>query len=111
MMDSTLDIHKESSSGHLHRDLGPQILEAVRRAQEYDLEELLHAFPRYNWNQIFLEVDRLSRTGELRLLSRGSGLYTVRPPVHRAQQKPREQSLVNVQGDAYCSGLNPASPV
>jgi hypothetical protein len=95
MIDSTLDIHKESSSGRLHRDLGRQILEAVS-AQEYDLEELLHAFPQYSWNQIFLEVDRLSRTGELRLLSRGSGLYTVRLPVHRAQQNPREQSLVSV---------------
>ena len=64
---------------------------------EYDLEELLNDFfPSYTWNQVFLEVDRMSRTGELRLLFRGPGLYAVSLPLQMAQQHSEERLLVNV---------------
>ncbi len=60
-----------------HTDVGYHILEAVRRTSECDLEELVRVCPSYTWNQVFWEVDRLSRTGELRLLRKGNGLYAV----------------------------------
>ena len=45
--------------------------------EAYDLQELVRACSLYTWNQVFLEVERLSRNGELRLVSRRHGLYTV----------------------------------
>lgn len=63
-----------------HTDVRCHILEAVRRTHECDMEELVRVSPSYTWNQVFLEVDRLSRTGELRLISKGKGMYAVRLP-------------------------------
>lgn len=79
-------------------DLGYQILEAVEREGDYDLEELLRAFAGYTWNQVFLEVDRMSRTGELRLFCRGPGLYTVCLPLTAPQDMVmvKERSMVSV---------------
>ena len=44
------------------------------------MEELLQACDSYTWNQVFLEVDRLSRSGELCLLYKKDGDYAVRLP-------------------------------
>ena len=41
------------------------------------MEDLLQSCNAYTWNQVFLEVDRLSRTGELRLLYKRDGDYAV----------------------------------
>jgi hypothetical protein len=65
-------------------DVRGHILEAVRHRSECDLEDLVRASPSYTWNQVFMEVDRLSRTGELRLFPKGRGRYTVRLPLHVA---------------------------
>ncbi|MDN5940958.1 MAG: hypothetical protein L0H94_03655 [Nitrospira sp.] len=61
-------------------DIRHQILDAVGRKYECDLDELVQVCPRFTWNQLFLEVDRLSRTGELRLFLNASGVYRVRLP-------------------------------
>lgn len=61
-------------------DIRSQLLEAVERKNECDLEELMQFCPWFTWNQVFLEVDRLSRTGELRPLLKKSGVYKVRLP-------------------------------
>ena len=61
-------------------DLRTHILDAIRRRYECDLEELVHVCASYTWNQVFLEVDRLSRTGELRLTPRQAGGYSVKLP-------------------------------
>jgi hypothetical protein len=95
-MNSNLDFLKKSSSYHdSHSDLAGQILDAVRRVPEYDMEQLLHAFPDYTWNQVFLEVDRLSRTGEIQLLLKGTGLYSIRLPLLTVQQDSSDRLLVN----------------
>jgi hypothetical protein len=65
-------------------DVRCHILEAVMQTNECDLEELVRASPSFTWNQVFLEVDRLSRTGELRLLPKGKGQYSVRLPLETA---------------------------
>jgi hypothetical protein len=41
------------------------------------LEELIFACPQATWNQVFLEIDHLSRTGQVRLSLEGPGLYRV----------------------------------
>ncbi len=57
-----------------------QILEVVRRAPGCQLDELERSLPGLTWNQVFLEVDRMSRTGRVRMMSMGDGIYTVSLP-------------------------------
>lgn len=82
MMNRTQDMLRESSQIHHdpRADVRDHILEAVRRENEYDLEELVRVCPSFTWNQVFLEVDHLSRTGTLRLVRKSNGLYAVRLP-------------------------------
>ena len=61
-------------------NLRVQILDALQRRPAYEMEELAALCHSFTWNQIFLEVDRLSRTGEVRLLPRGGGVYAVTLP-------------------------------
>lgn len=61
-------------------DISGKIVQMVKRRQACDMEDLLEACSSYTWNQVFLEVDRLSRTGELRLFSKRAGVYTVTLP-------------------------------
>ena len=61
-------------------DITGQIVQMVKHRQACDMEDLVDACPSYTWNQVFLEVDRLSRTGELRLFSKRAGKYTVTLP-------------------------------
>jgi hypothetical protein len=61
-------------------DIAGKIVQMVKHRQACDMEDLLEACPAYTWNQVFLEVDRLSRTGELRLFSKRAGKYTVTLP-------------------------------
>lgn len=60
-----------------HRTVEEQVIDFLQRAQACDLEALTRDCPDLTWNQVFLAVDGLSRRGELRLVSRGRGLYTV----------------------------------
>ena len=70
------------TSQHLSRpsDITGKIVQMVKHRQACDMEDLLQACSSYTWNQVFLEVDRLSRTGELRLFSKRAGEYTVTLP-------------------------------
>jgi hypothetical protein len=61
-------------------DITGKIVQMVKHRQACDMEDLLEACSSYTWNQVFLEVDRLSRTGELRLFSKRAGVYTVTLP-------------------------------
>ena len=56
--------------------LGDQILEAVRAKPDCTLDELIVRMSGASWSEIFLEVDRLSRSGQLRLTKSRSGLTT-----------------------------------
>jgi hypothetical protein len=53
-----------------------QILEVVRTHPGCGLDELTQHLPQMNWSQVFIEVDRLSRSGLLRLTKSGSGFLT-----------------------------------
>ena len=61
-------------------DIAGRIVQMVKHRQACDMEDLLEECSAYTWNQVFLEVDRLSRTGELRLFSKRAGKYTVTLP-------------------------------
>ena len=64
----------------LSDDIAGKIVQMVKHRQACDMEDILEACSSYTWNQVFLEVDRLSRTGELRLFSKRAGVYTVTLP-------------------------------
>lgn len=53
-----------------------QILEVVRAHPDCTLDELTQRLQELTWSDIFLEVDRLSRTGELLLTHSGIGFIT-----------------------------------
>jgi hypothetical protein len=59
------------------------ILQTIHRSPNCNLDALVRACPQYTWNQVFLEVDRLSRTGEIELASAGPGQYTMSMPEKR----------------------------
>ena len=42
-----------------------RILHTVRGIPDCTLEELTHRLPDLSWSEVFLEVDRLSRSGQL----------------------------------------------
>ena len=56
------------------------ILDVFSSVQKCDLDMLVRACPTLTWNQVFSEVDRLSRIGKLRLNYLGRGRYTIELP-------------------------------
>lgn len=46
------------------------------------LEDMVRGCPDLSWNQVFLEVDRLSRIGQVRLNRKVTGGYTLSVPRH-----------------------------
>lgn len=60
--------------------LTERILDAVQHAPDCPLDALVEQCPGFTWNQIYLEVDRMSRAGQLQLMHKGFGIYVVVPP-------------------------------
>jgi hypothetical protein len=61
-------------------DLRKRVLAIVRKQKMCDLDELILECTSYSWTDVFLQVDQLSRSGELRLLPKRTGEYTVTLP-------------------------------
>jgi hypothetical protein len=61
-----------------HTELSDKVLSIIGRRVECDIEELFSACSRYTWSQVFAEVDRLSRSGELSFIYKNGGDYAVR---------------------------------
>jgi hypothetical protein len=76
----------------LHTTVEDQVIDMLHRAHACDLEEVTCQCTNLTWNQVFLAVDRLSRTGELMLVPRGRGTYTVTFP-HRQEGRPDRRSF------------------
>jgi hypothetical protein len=65
-----------------------RILDAVHRAPGCQLDELMLSVSELTWNQVFLEVDRLSRTGQVRMTAMGKGTYTIWLPNKEKRTRP-----------------------
>jgi hypothetical protein len=63
-----------------------QIIQVVSDSPGCLLEELVSARPALTWNQIFFEVDRLSRIGQVQLTRCGAGKYFLRLPCQTPRQ-------------------------
>jgi hypothetical protein len=57
-----------------------QIMEVIIRSPGCSLEEVVLECPDLTWNQVFCEIDRMSRTGQVRLTAKGPGRYGVSRP-------------------------------
>jgi hypothetical protein len=69
-----------------------QVIDVMRHTLTCDLEEVTHRCPNLTWNQVFLAVDHLSRSGKIVLVPRGRGLFTVIFP-HKQEGRPDQRSL------------------
>lgn len=56
---------------------GNRVLEEVVKTPGCLLEDVIRACPDLSWNQVLLEVDRLSRTGRIALKLEGAGCYRI----------------------------------
>ncbi len=54
-----------------------QIMQAIIRSPGSSLEEVVLECPGLTWNQVFTELDRMSRAGQVRLTPKGPGLYAI----------------------------------
>jgi hypothetical protein len=54
-----------------------KIMQVVSRSPGCLLEEVVLECPDLTWNQVFCELDRMSRRGQVRLTAKGPGLYAV----------------------------------
>jgi len=55
-------------------------MEVIIRSPGCLLEEVALECPDLTWNQVFSEVDHLSRNGQVRLMQQGMGVYTLSVP-------------------------------
>ncbi|MDZ4855849.1 MAG: hypothetical protein SGJ26_13470 [Nitrospirota bacterium] len=54
-----------------------KIMQVVSRSPGCLLEEVMLECPGLTWNQVFCEIDRMSRSGQVRLTAKGPWLYAV----------------------------------
>lgn len=74
------------------------VIDIIRFAPMCDLDEVMRRCPTLTWNQVFLAVDHLSRTDQIRLMRAKGGSYTVTglcPQGSRAngEEYPRDASI------------------
>lgn len=69
-----------------------QVIDILHRAPACDLEEITRRCPNLTWNQVFLVVDHLSRTGQVRLMPAKGGNYTL-TLLHQQGSRPGQYSL------------------
>jgi hypothetical protein len=70
----------EAATRVVHTELTVRVLRIVHRKKQCDIDDLLKGCASYSWDQVFLEIDRLNRAGELCLLYKQDGNYAVRLP-------------------------------
>lgn len=76
----------------LHTTVEDQVIDVLQRTETCDLEEVTRQCTNLTWNQVFLAVDRLSRSGEIMLVPMGRGMYALTFP-HRKDGRPNRRSL------------------
>jgi hypothetical protein len=68
-----------------HRPVTDRILGAVQRTHGCDLDTLTNCLSDLSWSQVFLEVDRLSRQGQVLVTFNSGGRYMIRLPDHNKE--------------------------
>ncbi|MGH7180559.1 MAG: hypothetical protein ACREJN_01130 [Nitrospiraceae bacterium] len=65
-----------------HTPVTDRILDQVQRTHGCDLDTLAKRLSDLSWSQVFLEVDRLSREGQVQVSLDTGGRYMIRLPDH-----------------------------
>ena len=65
--------------------LARRVLGEVKRLQSCDLDTLRQNLSDFSWSQVFMEIDRLSRSGQVLVTFGTGGNYTVRVPEKKAR--------------------------
>jgi predicted nucleic acid-binding Zn-ribbon protein len=65
-----------------HTPVTDRILGTVQRMHGCDLDTLTNSLTDLSWGQVFLEVDRLSREGQVLVTLGAGGRYMIRLPDH-----------------------------
>ena len=73
---------------HALNDSEHRIMEVILRSAGCELEELVLKCEGLTWNQVFLAIDRLSRSGDIQLTLQRPGVYAVR----EARQSTRKET-------------------
>ena len=68
-----------------------KIMGVLRRLGHCELDTLCAECADLTWNQVFMEIDRMSRTGEVLLRGSGHGTYVVSLPVYTLRGNPYER--------------------
>ena len=63
-----------------HSAVTNRILGEVKRTHGCDLDTLAKSLPELSWNQVFLEIDRQSRQGQVLVTFGTGGRYMIRLP-------------------------------
>ncbi|RPH76077.1 MAG: hypothetical protein EHM80_15385 [Nitrospiraceae bacterium] len=74
-----------------HTPVTDRILGTVQRTQGCDLDTLTNSLSDLSWGQVFLEIDRLSRQGQVLVTRETGGRYMIRLPEH--QKEPAAHDL------------------
>jgi hypothetical protein len=71
-----------------HIPVTDRILSQVQRMHECDLDMLTKSLSDLSWGQVFLEVDRLCRNGEVLVTRVSAGRYLIQLPDHNRDPRP-----------------------
>ena len=86
-----------------HTLVTDRILGQVQRTHGCDLDMLTKSLSDLSWSQVFLEIDRLSRDGQVLVTRDTGGRYMIRLPDHnrgseRGPEIPCVRSWINEGG-------------
>ena len=61
----------------LQKPITDRILEMLQGPMECEFEALVARYPEFTWNELFQEVARLNRAGQV-IITRNVGVFTIR---------------------------------
>jgi hypothetical protein len=61
----------------LQKPITDRILEVLQGSPECEFEALVARYPEFTWNELFQEVARLNRAGQV-IITRNVGVFTIR---------------------------------
>ncbi len=74
------ELFRSKTKGAHVNQKGENIMEVILRSPGSQLEEVVLECPYLTWNQVFCELNRLSRGGQVRLTMKGPRLYAAPNP-------------------------------
>ena len=61
----------------VQKPITDRIFECLHGTEECEFEALVARYPQFTWNELFQEVSRLNRTGQV-IITRNVGIFTLR---------------------------------